>query len=44
MVPGVAGSNPVIRPSYKKAGFMPVFFITLVGSGSNRRFAYESAR
>ncbi len=33
MVPGVAGSNPVIRPSYKNTGVSAGIFITPVGSG-----------
>ena len=33
MVPGVAGSNPVIRPSYKNTGGSAGIFITPVGSG-----------
>ena len=32
MVPGVAGSNPVIRPSYKNTGVSAGIFITPVGS------------
>ena len=37
-------NNPVIRPSYKEHTPWRVFFITLDGAGSNRRFAYEYAR
>ena len=37
MVPGVAGSNPVIRPSYKECPLLRVFFITLGVSDENRR-------
>ena len=41
MVPGVAGSSPVIRPSYKNTGVSAGIFITPVGSGFEPRFAYS---
>ena len=41
MVPGVAGSNPVIRPSYKNTGVSAGIFITPVGFGFEPRFAYS---